>query len=110
MVRNYIPKKTFFESGRIHKIAKDVIGDCKEDRERALEMLSYFKNLVDSNPEDDKAKAEMVHVLGLSQDATDNVVKVLDMMIKMTQNEQKITASKEPTKEDFSFESLRKTK
>tara|TARA_R100000008_G_scaffold20079_1_gene10439 strand:- start:1242 stop:1577 length:336 start_codon:yes stop_codon:yes gene_type:complete len=109
MVRNYIPKKRFFEAPRIHKIAKDILTDCKEDRGRALETFEYFKNLVTANPEDDKAKAEMIHALGLSQDANDKIVKVLDMMIKMTQNEQRLEQASTPVKaESLSFEDLRK--
>lgn len=108
MPRNYTPKKRFFEATRIHKIAKDVLSDCKEDRLRALETFAYFKDLVSTNPEDDKAKAEMIHALGLSQDANDKIVKVLEMMIKMTQSEQKIESQKKTTDESFSFEDLRK--
>ena len=107
MVRNYVPKKRFFEPSRIHKIAKDIMSDCQEDRQRALETFKYFKDLVSSNPEDDKAKAEMIHALGLSQDANDKIVKLLDMMIKMTQQEQRIDATK-PSTEPLSFEDLRK--
>ena len=107
MPREYIPKKSFFESTRIHKIAKDVLKDCKEDRDRALETFSYFKDLIAQNPEDDKSKSELVHALGLSMDSNDKIVKILDMMIKMTQNEQKLNTS--PTKkEPLSFEELRK--
>ena len=109
MVRTYIPKKKFFEPSRIHKIAKDVLDDCKDDRARALETFTFFKDLVSEDSDDDKAKAEMVHALGLSQDANDKIVKVLDMMIKMTQTEQKLEVAKTPTPlEDTSFESLRK--
>ena len=108
MVRNYVPKKSFFEPTRIHKIAKDVLSDCKEDRLRALETFEYFKDLVSVNPEDDKAKAEMIYALGLSQDANDKIVKVLDMMIKMTQAEKKLEVSTKPSTESFSFEDLRK--
>ena len=36
MARTYIPKGRFFEPNRIHKIAKDVLRDCGEDRNRAL--------------------------------------------------------------------------
>jgi len=110
MPRTYIPKTRFFEPTRIHKIAKDVLRDCGEDRARALEAFQYFKDLVGVNPEDDKAKAEMIHALGLSQDANDKIVKVLDMMIKMTQSEQKIEAEKSPDVENLSFDNLRKAR
>jgi hypothetical protein len=49
----------------------------------------------------------MIHALGLSQDANDKIVKLLDMMIKMTQQEQRIEAAK-PSTESLSFEDLRK--
>jgi hypothetical protein len=107
MARTYMPKGRFFEPNRIHKIAKDVLRDCGEDRDRALETFTYFKNLVDSSPDDDKAKAEMIHALGLSQDANDKIVKILDMMIKMTQSEQKIDSEKTVTVESLSFEDLK---
>lgn len=111
MVRTYIPKKRFFEPTRIHKIAKEVVADCREDRERALETYSYFKKMISLNPEDDKAKTEMLHALGLSQDANDKIVKILDMMIKMTSNEQKIESVKAETRSDpLSFEDLRKSR
>ena len=109
MPKEYIPKRSFFEPTRIHKIAKDVIKDCREDRERALETFSYFQGLVNQNPEDDKSKAELVHALGLSMDSNDKIVKILDMMIKMTQNEQKIQGVPAQKKE-LSFEDLRKMK
>jgi len=110
MPREYIPKKSFFEPTRIHKIAKEVLKDCRDDRNRALETFAYFQGLIDQNPEDDKSKAELVHALGLSMDSNDKIVKILDMMIKMTQNEQKIQVSTPQKKENLSFEDLRKMK
>jgi hypothetical protein len=51
----------------------------------------------------------MIHALGLSQDANDKIVKVLDMMIKMTQAEKKLEVSTtKPSTESLSFEDLRK--
>ena len=110
MPRNYIPIKRFFEANRIHKIAKDVLRDCGEDRKRALETFEFFKGLVGTDPEDDKSKAEMIHALGLSQDANDKIVKILDMMIKMTQTEQKIEADKSQPVESMSFEDLKNSR
>jgi hypothetical protein len=103
MARNYIPKKSYFAETRIQKIAKDLIGDCKNDRERALDNFGYFRALVESNPEDDKAKTEMTKSLELSQDANTKIVKVLELMLKMTQAELK--ENKAP--EEFSFEDLK---
>lgn len=108
MVRTYIPKRRFFEPARIHKIAKDVLSDCQEDRQRALDAFVYFKELVTNNPDDDRAKSEMVHALGLSQTANDKIVKVLEMMIKMTQSEQRLETASPVKTDDMSFEDLRK--
>lgn len=102
MVRNYIPKKSFFEPTRIHKLAKDLLSDCRVDRDRALETFQFFKDMVEGNPDDDKAKAEMIHSLNLSMDANDKIVKILEMMIKMTQSELKT-----PKSDSISFEDLR---
>jgi len=103
MARNYIPKRSYFSETRVQKIAKDVMKDCQKDREKALEMFQYFLNMVENNPEDDKSKAEMSKALDLAQSSNDKVVKVLDMMLKMTQHEMK---DKKP--DEFSFEQLQK--
>ena len=52
----------------------------------------------------------MIHALGLSQDANDKIVKILDMMIKMTQSEQRIDSAKNVTVESLSFEDLKKSR
>ena len=58
--------------------------------------------MVANNPLDDKAKAEMSKALDLAQGANDKVVKVLDLMLKMTQAEMK---TNKETK-NLSFEDL----
>lgn len=105
MVSNYIPKKSYFAESRIQKIAKDIIGDCKDDRSRALENFEFFKGIIQNNPEDDKAKAEMSKSLELSQDANTKIVKILELMLKMTQAEMKETGK---VPDAFSFEDLKK--
>tara|TARA_R110000751_G_scaffold72882_1_gene147561 strand:+ start:623 stop:946 length:324 start_codon:yes stop_codon:yes gene_type:complete len=107
MVRNYTPKKSFFDPTRIHKIAKDILKDCGADRERALETFELFKNMVANNPDDDKAKPEIIHALNLSMNANDKIVKILELMVKMTQSEMK---SSPPKTETMSFEDLRNIK
>lgn len=102
----YIPKKSYFSPTRVQKLAKEVIADAREDRIRALEAFDYFKNMVASNPDDAKAKAEMSKALQLSQDSNDKVVKILDMMLKMTQTEMKQTPVEKD--ESVTFASLRK--
>ena len=103
MVTTYIPKKSFFESTRIQKIAKDIIKDCEEDRKLALEAFHYFKDRVDTGDTD--SIAEVSKFLKLSQDANNCKIKVLDSMLKMTQTEIK-SEPKAPAK--TSFTQLRK--
>jgi hypothetical protein len=103
MVRNYVPKRAYFSETRVQKMAKEVIKDCQDDRDKALELFSYFMKLVETNPEDDKSKSEMSKALDLAQSSNDKVVKLLDLMLKMTQHEMK---DKKP--DEFSFEQLQK--
>ena len=85
MPKIYTPKTSYFSETRVQKMAKDVIKDSVEDRKLALEAFEYFKDMVADNPLDDKAKQEMSKALDLAQGANDKVVKILDLMLKMTQ-------------------------
>jgi hypothetical protein len=105
MPKQYIPKTSYFSETRVQKMAKDVIRDSVQDRKLALEAFDYFKDMVGDNPLDDKAKAEMSKALDLAQGANDKVVKILDLMLKMTQAEMK-TKSVKPT--TLSFDDLNK--
>jgi len=105
MPRQYTPKTSYFSETRVQKMAKDVIRDSAQDRKMALEAFEYFKDMVGDNPLDDKAKAEMSKALDLAQAANDKVVKILDLMLKMTQAEMK-TKNAKPTQ--LSFEDLNK--
>tara|TARA_R100000005_G_C5003723_1_gene212302 strand:- start:320 stop:649 length:330 start_codon:yes stop_codon:yes gene_type:complete len=104
MPRNYIPKTAYFAEHRIQKIAKDLISDCKEDRQRALEVFDFFQNMVATDHDDDKSKAEMSKALELSQDANNKIVKVLELMLKMTMTELRESKS---APEKLSFEDLK---
>ena len=109
MVSTYVPRNKFFAPTKIHRLAKNVMEECEVDRNRALETFDFFKGMVQSDPEDDKSKTEMVKSLQLSMDANDKKVKILDMMIKMTMQEEKNEAAKKKTSkdDDTSFESLK---
>lgn len=104
MPKVYTPKQSYFSEQRVQKMAKDVVRDSSQDRKLALEAFEYFKNMVADNPLDDKAKAEMSKALDLAQGANDKVVKILDLMLKMTQAEMKNTKKSDP----MSFEDLSK--
>ena len=104
MPKIYTPKTNYFSEARVQKMAKDVVRDCISDRKSALEAFEYFKEMVDDNPLDDKAKTEMSKALDLAQGANDKVVKILDLMLKMTQAEMKTSKTTDP----MSFEDLSK--
>jgi len=104
MPKVYTPKQSYFSEQRVQKMAKDVVRDSSQDRKLALEAFEYFRNMVADNPLDDKAKAEMSKALDLAQGANDKVVKILDLMLKMTQAEMKSPKKLDP----MSFEDLSK--
>lgn len=104
MPKVYTPKQSYFSEQRVQKMAKDVVRDSSQDRKLALEAFEYFKDMVADNPLDDKAKAEMSKALDLAQGANDKVVKILDLMLKMTQAEMRGTKKTDP----MSFEDLSK--
>tara|TARA_R100001082_G_scaffold75339_1_gene43604 strand:- start:3007 stop:3321 length:315 start_codon:yes stop_codon:yes gene_type:complete len=104
MPKIYTPKTSYFSEQRVQKMAKDVVRDSVEDRKLALEAFNYFKEMVADNPLDDKAKQEMSKALDLAQGANDKVVKILDLMLKMTQAEMKTKKAIDP----MSFEDLSK--
>jgi len=104
MPKIYTPKHSYFSELRVQKMAKDVVRDSVQDRKLALEAFEYFKDMVADNPLDDKAKAEMSKALDLAQGANDKVVKILDLMLKMTQAEMKTQKTTDP----MSFEDLSK--
>tara|TARA_R100001082_G_scaffold69159_1_gene39208 strand:- start:783 stop:1097 length:315 start_codon:yes stop_codon:yes gene_type:complete len=104
MPKIYTPKTSYFSEARVQKMAKDVIRDSTQDRNLALEAFEYFKDMVGDNPLDDKAKAEMTKALDLAQGANDKVVKILDLMLKMTQAEMRTQKQADP----MSFEDLSK--
>lgn len=93
MVTTYIPKKSFFEPTRIQRIAKDILKECDEDRAKALEAFDYFKKKVNGGGEE--AISEMAKCLKLTQDASNNKIKILDLMLKMSQTELKVSPQKE---------------
>jgi len=104
MPKIYTPKTSYFSEARVQKMAKDVVRDSVADRKLALEAFEYFKDMVADNPLDDKAKQEMSKALDLAQGANDKVVKILDLMLKMTQAEMRTTKPTDP----MSFEDLSK--
>lgn len=83
MVTNYVPKTPLLNSIRIQRIAKKLIEESTEDRSLALEAHKFFRAMIDENPQDSAAKNLMVETLKVAQASKTNVIKVLNLVVKM---------------------------
>tara|TARA_R110000824_G_scaffold339503_1_gene526021 strand:+ start:190 stop:525 length:336 start_codon:yes stop_codon:yes gene_type:complete len=93
MPSEYKLKNGVLDANRLQKHAKKIIEDANEDRSLALEAYRYFKNMVDENPQDSVAKAQMVDCLKLAQTSKTNIVKVIDLVVKIDTLKEKEKAS-----------------
>jgi len=83
MPTNYVPKTSILGPTRVQRIAKKLIEESVEDRKLALDAHRFFREMVDNNPADGAAKALMVDSLKVAQASQNNVVKILNLIIKM---------------------------
>lgn len=83
MPSEYIPKVPVLNKNRVQKIAKKLIEEAGEDRRLALEAHRFFRQMVDENPNDGTAKSLMVDALKVAQSSKNNVVKILNLVVKM---------------------------
>jgi len=83
MAREYQLKRAVLDANRLQKHAKKVIEDANEDRTMALEAYRYFNAMVDETPQDSVSKAQMVDCLKLAQTSKGNIVKVIDLLVKI---------------------------
>ena len=83
MVSNYVPKNSVLGPTRIQRVAKKIIEESADDRKLALETHRFFRQMVDENPQDAAAKSLMVDCLKVAQASKNNVIKVLNLVIKM---------------------------
>jgi len=83
MPSNYIPKNSVMGPTRVQKIAKKLIEEAAEDRTLALEAHRFFREMIDENPQDAAAKNLLVDTLKVAQASKNNVVKILNLMVKM---------------------------
>jgi cellobiose-specific phosphotransferase system component IIA len=95
MPSDYIPKVPVLNKNRVQKIAKKLIEEAGEDRRLALEAHRFFRQMVDENPNDGTAKSLMVDALKVAQSSKNNVVKILNLVVKMEEatSEDKTKAS-----------------
>jgi len=101
------PKHDWFSYKRVQLLGREIIKHCGEDRERALEVFEYFKTVVKNNPEDDRAKVEMLKSLQLSMDANDRKLKLVETMLKLQMQREKLHADPKAVKKsikDMSFD------
>jgi hypothetical protein len=79
----YVLKRSVMDSNRLQKVSKKIIDECSDDRSLAKEAYGYFKRLVDENPQDSAAKAQMVDCLKLMQTSKNNLIKTIDLLVKI---------------------------
>ncbi len=95
MPSNYVLKNPPIDPNRIQKTCKKVIDEAQEDRALALEAHRFFRQMLDENPQDASAKNLMVDCLKLAQTSKHNVLKTVDLLIKLETTQQKISESKD---------------
>ena len=94
MPSDYILKKPVMDMNRIQKTAKKLMEESSEDRSLALEMVRYYKDMVEDNPNDNTSKSLIVDCLKLAQSSKDKIIKVMDLLVKMEASTQKSKATK----------------
>ena len=105
MPSQYILKKPVMDINRLQKTAKKLIDESSEDRSLALEMVQYYKDMVEDNPNDNTSKSLIVDCLKLAQSSKDKVIKVVDLLIKMEASSNKANN----TKASISIQRVRRT-
>jgi len=70
------------DQNRLQKYAKKILDESSEDRQLALDAYRYFKEMVDTNPQDSVAKQQMTDCLKLAQSSKGSALKVMDLLIK----------------------------
>lgn len=107
MTKVYTPRLRYLSRERVDKIAKDILGQCTEDRKLALEGYKYFKQRVDQ-PEGGEVsnadKALMLECLKIAQAAKRDSVKIVEVFAKAS--EQVASANPADKSQNVSFNDL----
>lgn len=116
MPAEYQLKKDPLSRSRLHKVAKALIEESKQDRDKALQTYDYFKKIVDdmqgnvdAGIPDNVSTAQkcMIDCLRLAQDSRTKVIKALELLIKADNKfAPKSTEAETEDQEDISFEDL----
>ena len=83
MPTTYTLRKPVMDANRIQKIAKKVLDETADDRNKALETYEFFKRRVEQTPEDGDSKRAMVECLKLAQNSKNATLKLVDLFLKM---------------------------
>ena len=83
MPKTYILKKPVFDANRLQKIAKNILDEARDDRGIALDTYDFFKNRVETNPDDGDSKRGMVECLKIAQSSKNAAIKLVDLFVKM---------------------------
>ena len=85
MPAEYKLKNSPINRNRLHKIAKTLVDESKEDRKAAQDAFSYFRDIVENSTTEESvstAQKCMVDCLKLAQDSRNKVIKALELIIK----------------------------
>ena len=83
MPTTYVLKKPVIDANRIQKIAKKVLDETADDRDKALETYEFFKRRVEQSPDDGDSKRGMVECLKLAQNSKNATLKLVDLFMRM---------------------------
>ena len=83
MPNTYILKKPVFDANRLQKIAKNILDEAKDDRDKALDTYDFFKTRVENDPEDGDSKRGMVECLKIAQSSKNAAIKLVDLFVKL---------------------------
>ena len=83
MPNTYILKKPVFDANRLQKIAKNILDEAKDDRDKALDTYDFFKTRVENDPEEGDSKRGMVECLKIAQSSKNAAIKLVDLFVKM---------------------------
>lgn len=105
MPARYTPKKKYLDDERVDKLIKDTISNSNEDRKLALSVFEIFKGKYELGT-DDFAKTDMINSLQLMQESTGNIVKLIELGIKLKIEDQRLEVKENKDEKNTTFEAL----
>jgi hypothetical protein len=87
MPSEYRLKRPVIDLNRLKKMVSKSFQDGEVDRQLALDTLKYFKDLVEIDSTDDTSKKCMTDCIKLAQSAKANLTKIVDLIIRIEELE-----------------------